>query len=119
MESMADKIASPPGSFYFDRRGPTWCDAWNFKAGDPFTMVGFNEYRGGPLGPHMPHDIPRTIPAHITLFLYYDSLDGASHYSGSAYTQEADEELFLEGDHTAVSELFTFMIYQMNGGQTT
>merc|ERR1712151_516134 len=70
-------------------------------------------------GPHMPHDIPLTIPAHITLFLYYDSLDGASHYSGSAYTQEADEELFLEGDHTAISELFTFMIYQMNGGQTT
>lgn len=61
--------------FAFDRRQPTCCEPWNFKSGQPFTVVGFNRHMGYPQGPHNPDmsKIPSTLPGHVGFWLSYNA----------------------------------------------
>merc|ERR1712039_666937 len=95
-ERATQDIEFPSGHYKFDRRSPTWCDTWDFKVGDPFTLIGFNDYVGGPPGPHMPDSIPPWLPAHITTGLFFEALDGESHSSVGLYTQNATKFQLFE-----------------------
>ena len=84
-----EKIMFPTGEYNFDRRAPTWCKTWDFKEGDQFTVIGFNQHAGGPPGPHMPDRIPSWLPGHLHWFLFADTHDGESRYEYGFYNQEA------------------------------
>jgi hypothetical protein len=64
--------------FAYDRRSPTSCDEWTWKEGEIFTVIGFNKWRGYPLGPHKPSLDPSQFPAHLAghvgYWLSYDAL---------------------------------------------
>jgi hypothetical protein len=118
-EAMTEKIAFPSGQYHFDRRAPTWCDIWDFKSGDTFTLVGFNEYVGGPPGPHMPDSIPHVIPQHFSIWVQYESSDEASYYTSVVYTQDLGHEFLEESAGWSVSDQLFATTVAMNGGMPT
>ena len=80
--------------FAYDRRSPTSCDEWSWEAGDIFTVVGFNKWRGYPLGQHQPslEAIPPFLAGHVGYWLYYDSHEptSTSHWGYSLFNRYPD-----------------------------
>lgn len=77
--------------FYFDRRAPCECSEWEFKKGEPFTVLAFSYHDGSPFGPFMPDTIPETVPSHIHWMMQYINHNtGTSKFGMSGYSQTGE-----------------------------
>ena len=57
--------------FKMDRRPRTWCEPFDFKEGDPFTVASFSrQLKRAPIPPY-PDRIPPTIPGHVSWHFWF------------------------------------------------
>ena len=76
------------GGFHYDRRAPCNCGEWEFKKGDPFTVISFSEHNGESAGPHSPNSISEEVPSHVHFVMQYMNHDTAtSAYAASLWSQ--------------------------------
>eukprot|EP00602_Paraphysomonas_sp_CaronLab_P007625 CAMPEP_0185022866 /NCGR_PEP_ID=MMETSP1103-20130426/5566_1 /TAXON_ID=36769 /ORGANISM="Paraphysomonas bandaiensis, Strain Caron Lab Isolate" /LENGTH=649 /DNA_ID=CAMNT_0027555137 /DNA_START=113 /DNA_END=2062 /DNA_ORIENTATION=- len=99
--------------FAFDRRQPTCCDPWEWPSGQVFTVVGFSEHQGYPLGPHAPDmkDIPPTLPGHVGYWLTYDSEETPEHsrWGYSLYNHDPNGGLNSVADMTGYQKIAMYI----------
>jgi hypothetical protein len=64
-------FGDPSASYGFDRRPKTYCEAWQFKKGESFVVVGLTKKLTHPVTPSNPNHVPEFIPGHISWHLWY------------------------------------------------
>jgi len=82
--------------FSYDRASPTFCGGWKFQAGDVYVSITFNSAVTTPLGPHEPHTIPRFVNGHTNWYLFHDSGDNCSYFTGVQNVQDPDAQILFE-----------------------
>ena len=104
----------------YDRRAPTHCNEWNFKKGEPFTVIGFNKHTGTPPGPHMPDRVPEWLPGHLHWWIMSE-LEGSteSQYTYGFYTQDPDFNFGHANSYIPMGGLLNAVAFFANKGIPT
>lgn len=99
--------------FIYDRRPPMQCNDWSFKEGEPFTVLGFTQHQGFPVGAHDPDHVPEMSFNHVLFAIYMlDEPTRTSHFDLSFYSQTG----FVFGTRSLPTFLdVLFMIFWYGG----
>ena len=77
------------GGYDYDRRPAVFCDDWELRRGDQFTVVGFNRRQVAPPGPHVDF-IPAYLPGHLHwILLTDDGTDGSAYWTIACFQDAA------------------------------